>query len=300
MVTPIAGILGLFCLLFMVLLGVTPLLITYLILRKSDPEHALKRSGGLGILSLGSISIIIAMLAFVAEMATGDQLVHQAEYTPNSTSMSHMGHLGLGPLSLSVWLLLSGAAIAFGLFLFLRQFSLRSLLIGLGLVALLASVPHLTVQSLGDRAMITVDSNRAMNSKEWQESQQQLTKEALCANLPPKLLSELDLPPEQIITEMELTPLRTGGENTGAQLELRFSEKLSSVQTYQLFDHLCEQAQVAIPGMGPTRMGPAPAGVVKSSKSMTFTVGTGGVEADSSSTTDGKPDTVGPLEDPEQ
>jgi len=235
----------------MVLLGIVPVVIAYFVFRRNDPEHALKRTGGLCLLTLGSVALAIALVASLIVLFQGDTVVHEAEFAPNRSSSTHYGRLGLGPVGLSVWLLLAGAIVALGLFLFIKRFSLRGMLIGLGLVALLASTPHLLIEPRDALATITVQGNRILSEDEWRQLERKLTIEALCENLPEKVTSRLELPPEQAITKLELERQGVGAAEAqgtvGARLAIRISRELDNRQTGLLFNALSEQVKKAVP-----------------------------------------------------
>jgi len=65
--------------------------------------------------------------------------------TLHRRSVTFDQELLFSPNTLSVWMLLSGAAVGGGWFLLVEQVSLRSLLVYVVVIGLLASVPHLVI-----------------------------------------------------------------------------------------------------------------------------------------------------------
>lgn len=241
----------LLCIGFLVAVGVLPAIVAYFVHRRTDPKHALRRAAGLAVVLLGSFALAGALAAFLMVLVDGTTLKMEAECSPSGSGWSQYSGVELGPVGLSVWLLLAGGTLALGLFLYSKRFSLRSMLIGLGLVALLASAPHVLIKPQDHVATVTVAADHILNEIEWEKLEEDLSRQVLCANLPEEVIEALDLPLEKAITKMEMHPLWYGEGQAngkyGAQLTIHFSRELDNKQTGRLFSKLCDVFEKAVP-----------------------------------------------------
>jgi hypothetical protein len=159
-----------------------------------------------------------------------------------------------------VWLLLAGATIGAGVFLNTKRFSLRSLVIALGLLAFLASIPHLLIPQKGRQAIISVELERRLSTEEWSALESTLSKDRLCATVSTSLRKSLPCPVANGLMQVDVEPVadkdleRNG--TTGVRLTLRFSGELERRQIEALFAemnrHVIRAVQSASRSIGPT------------------------------------------------
>ena len=232
-------------------LGLVALLVAYLVLRRSDPEHALRRTMGIGLLMLGGLILCTGLLAFLVTLVASDPTIVKSHWAPNDMGTERYYSPRLGAGALSLWLFLPGAIMGCGWFLFARRFSLRSLVIGVLLLALVASIPHLTVHPQDARGVIEARIDRVLTGEEWATLERVLRKESLCEAVSEPTRKDLSCPVSEALKGVELQPQYRGDLESegrvGVRLTLRFSQALESDQIDLLFNELTQQVRNAMP-----------------------------------------------------
>jgi hypothetical protein len=245
---------SLFCgcgVLLLTTFGLLPLAITYFSIRRTDPEHALRRTMGMGLVILGVLVMAVGSLALLGTLVESDTVMFEQHFEPDKKGVESYYHPTLGPSAVSVWLFLAGSIIGCGWFLFARQFSLRSLLIGLLLVALVASIPHLTIHPQGPKAVITARINRILTLEEWASLERAFSRERLYTAVSDPTQKALPCPITDALKEVELQPQTKGGLESegkdGVRLTLRFSQELEREQVEAIFNELSSYVEKTMP-----------------------------------------------------
>ena len=244
-------------LILLVAVGILSLAVRHLVLHRQDPKYSSRRIVGVTIEIVGALLFALGVAYFIAMLFEGDGPILEAH--SDLYGFGHPSYHGgvsqlVGLNTLSVWLLLAGAAIGLGVSINRERFSLRTLVTVLGLVAFTASIPHMLIRPRDPQAVISVESDRILNAEEWGALERALSREGLCAAVSDETKKALPCPMANALTAVDLQPMDSEDYPMkaerhgplGVRLTLRFAYELNREQIEGLFDELMAYVQRAM------------------------------------------------------
>ena len=238
----------------------------YRFFKKSDPQHALRRSVGLGVAVAGVLTLILlGIVAFHSVF----QPIMTASLGPEGKSYSTFGadDPRMGAEALSVWFLLTGVACGAGALLFTKRFSLRFMLTVVGICALFACVPQFWVGPGGYFGTITGLLPNPPSVAEWSAVEESLSEDALLDRVEQRISRESDQVGHTkestkafvaLVIAIHVKRIRSGRFHCedGVLLTVRFSEECVWSDVDMLFRQLTDAVDETLKRVPDHRLAP--------------------------------------------